>query len=106
MCKKILKTQRAYSIAIYCMDEMLTYEYIINILKSSYVSIFTHIQFYNDIISYVMDNNLEDKKPLLKRISYFYKRAKQILNFKQTRYNYYDPKFYQEKYKLFNHFDI
>lgn len=90
----------------YSIDTMLTYEYIFDILRSSYELIYNHIQYYQELEKYVNDNNLDNIKPLLKRVKYFYKRANQILNFKQTRFNCYDPKFYQKKYRQFNHFDI
>lgn len=90
----------------YSIDMMLSYEYIFDILRSSYGLIYDHIQYYQDIEKYISDNNIENKNHLLKRIKYFYKRANQILNFKQTRFNSYDPKFYQKKYRQFNHFDI
>lgn len=90
----------------YSIDTMLTYDYIFDILRGSYRLIYDHIRYYQELEKYVNDNNIEDKKPLLKRLQYFYMRANQILNFKQTRFNYYDPKFYQKKYRHFNYFNI
>lgn len=90
----------------YDIDTMLTYEYLFDIFRGSYGLIYDHIKYYQELEKYVIDNNIEEKKPLLKRVKYFYKRANQILNFKQTRFNCYDPNFYQKKYRQFNHFNI